>query len=112
MRMGLVGCGHMGTVHAYVLQQLTEAKLIDAELALTFDAEPDRAARVARRPGGAAGGSLAELVAGVDVVWVCTWTSGHLEAVELAVDAGLPVFCEKPLGPDLVSATRVAERLE
>ena len=51
-------------------------------------------------------------MAGVDVVWVCTWTAAHLEAVEAAVDAGLPVFCEKPLGPDLASAERVAALLE
>ena len=101
MRIGLVGCGHIGTVHAYVLQQLTEAKLVDAALTATFDADPARAERVARHHGGEPAATLAELVAGVDVVWVCTWTAAHLEAVELAVGAGRPVFCEKPLGPDL-----------
>ena len=111
MRIGLVGCGHIGTVHAYVLQQLSEAKLVDAALALSYDADADRAARVARHHGGEPAASLADLVAGVDVVWVCTWTAAHLEAVELAVDAGLPVFCEKPLGPDLASAARVAALL-
>jgi len=112
MRLGLVGCGHIGTVHAYVLQQLTEAKIVDAELTATFDADPERATRVARRHGGEAAASIAELVAGVDVVFVCTWTAAHLDAVELAVDAGKPVFCEKPLGPDLATAERVAELLE
>ncbi len=112
MRIGLVGCGHIGTVHAYVLQQLTEAKLIDAALTATFDDDPARAERAARHHGGAPAASLAELVAGVDVVWVCTWTAAHLEAVELAVGAGLPVFCEKPLGPDMTAAARVAALLE
>jgi predicted dehydrogenase len=111
IRIGLVGCGHIGTVHAYVLHQLAEANLIDAELFATFDADPERAARVARHHGGDAAGSLAELVAGVDVVWVCTWTAAHLEAVEVAVSAGRPVFCEKPLGPALVGAERVATLL-
>jgi predicted dehydrogenase len=112
MRVGLVGCGHIGTVHAYVLQQLAEAKLVDAALTATYDAEPARAARVARHHGGEPAASVAELVAAVDVVWVCTWTAAHLEAVELAVDAGRPVFCEKPLGPDLDAAARVATLLE
>ena len=48
MRIGLVGCGHIGTVHAYVLQQLTEAKLVDAALTATFDADPERARRGSR----------------------------------------------------------------
>jgi UDP-N-acetyl-2-amino-2-deoxyglucuronate dehydrogenase len=111
IRIGLVGCGHIGTVHAYVLQQLTDAKLVDAALVATFDADRERAARVARHHGGDPVASLAELVAGVDVVWVCTWTAAHLEAVELAVSAGRAVFCEKPLGPALVEAERVAALL-
>jgi predicted dehydrogenase len=111
IRIGLVGCGHIGTVHAYVLQQLAQAKVVDAALVATFDADPDRAARVARHHGGDPAASLADLVADVDVVWVCTWTAAHLEAVELAVSAGRPVFCEKPLGPTLVEAERVADLL-
>jgi len=112
IRIGLVGCGHIGTVHAYVLQQLADADVVDAALAATFDADPARAARVARHHGGEPAMSLAELVAGVDVVWVCTWTAAHLEAVERAVLAGRPVFCEKPLGPALVDAERVAALLD
>ena len=52
MRVGLVGCGHIGTVHAYVLQQLSDANLIDARLTATFDDDPKRAERVARHHGG------------------------------------------------------------
>ena len=112
IRIGLVGCGHIGTVHAYVVQQLAETGVVDAALTATYDADPKRAARVARHHGGEPVDSVAELVAGVDAVWVCTWTGAHLEAVEAAVEAGRPVFCEKPLGPDLATATRVAELLE
>jgi predicted dehydrogenase len=112
MRVGLVGCGHIGTVHAYVLQQLSDANLIDARLTATFDDDPKRAERVARHHGGEPAATLAELVAGVDVVWVCTWTAAHLAAVEAAADAGRPVFCEKPLGTDLASSEQVAAALE
>jgi predicted dehydrogenase len=112
IRIGLVGCGHIGTVHAYVLQQLTDASLVDARLTATYDVDPERAARTAHRHGGAATPSLAALVRDVDVVWVCTWTAAHAEAVEAAVAAGVPVFCEKPLGPDYASAARVASALQ
>ena len=37
-------------------------------------------------------------------MWVCTWTAAHLDAVVAAADAGSPIFCEKPLGPDLAIA--------
>ena len=43
---------------------------------------------------------------------MCTWTAAHLAAVEAAADRGLPIFCEKPLAPDLATAARVAAALE
>lgn len=112
MRIGLVGCGHIGTVHAYALQQLSEAGLVDARLVATFDCDAERAAHVAHYHGGAAVASLDELLGAVDVVWVCTWTSAHLDAVEAAAARGLPVFCEKPLAPTLPECERVARVLE
>jgi predicted dehydrogenase len=111
MRVGLVGCGHIGTVHAFALQQLSEAKLVDATLTLTYDDDPKRAERVARHHGGEPALSLGDLIAGVDVVWVCTWTAGHLEPVRAASERGLPIFCEKPLAPNLEAATEVADAL-
>lgn len=112
MRIGLVGCGHIGTVHAVALQQLADADLIDARLTATFDDDPERSANVARRHGGEPYATLEALLDVVDVVWVCTWTAAHLAAVDAAADRGLAIFCEKPLAPDLASATRVAAALE
>src|SRR4029079_1908017 len=62
--------------------------------------------------GAVAARTLDELLDTVDVVWVCTWTAAHLEPCEGAAARGLPIFCEKPLAPDLASATRVAAALE
>jgi UDP-N-acetyl-2-amino-2-deoxyglucuronate dehydrogenase len=112
MRIGLVGCGHIGTVHAVALQQLADAELVEASLTSTYDDEPDRAAKVARHHGGAPCATLEQLLDEVDVVWVCTWTAAHLAAVEAAAERGLAVFCEKPLAGDLATATRVAAALE
>ena len=33
LRIGLIGCGHIGTVHSYALAQLHTAGLIDGDLA-------------------------------------------------------------------------------
>ena len=112
IRIGLVGCGHIGTVHAVALQQLTDAGLVDARLTATFDDDPGRAAKVARHQGGEPYDTLGGLLDEVDAVWVCTWTAAHLAAVEAAADRGLPIFCEKPLAPDLDTATSVAAALE
>jgi predicted dehydrogenase len=112
MRIGLVGCGHIGTVHAYALQQLAAAELIDAGIAATYDEDSARAAKAANAFGGEPTNTLDELLDAVDVVWVCTWTAAHLAAVEAAADRELPVFCEKPLAPNLDDATRVTRALE
>jgi predicted dehydrogenase len=111
IRIGLVGSGHIGTVHAYALQQLTDAGLVDAKLTATFDDDPSRAARVARHHGGEPAPSLDALLDRVDAVWVCTWTAGHLAAVEAASERGLPIFCEKPLAPTYHDCERVAAAL-
>jgi predicted dehydrogenase len=111
IRIGLVGCGHIGTVHAYALQSLTKAGLIDAELTATYDDDADRAVKVARHHGGEPAASVDALLSAVDVVWVCTWTAGHLAAVEAAADRGVAIFCEKPLAPTLADAVRVADAL-
>jgi predicted dehydrogenase len=112
VRIGLVGCGHIGTVHAYALRQLVEAGLVDAAITATYDTDPERAARLAEPDGATASRDLDALLDAVDVVWVCTWTDGHLPVVERAVARKLPVFCEKPLAPTLGECRRLATLLE
>ncbi len=111
LRIGLVGCGHIGTVHSYALRQLTDAGLVDAAITSTFDTDPERAQRLAEASNASRAESLEALLDAVDVAWICTWTNGHLPAVEAAVARGLPVFCEKPLAPTLPDCRRIADLL-
>ena len=39
IRIGIVGCGHIGTVHSFALRQLSDAGLVDARVTGTFDAD-------------------------------------------------------------------------
>jgi UDP-N-acetyl-2-amino-2-deoxyglucuronate dehydrogenase len=112
LRIGIVGCGHIGTVHAYALKQLSDAGLVDAHVAAAYDADETRSARLTKNLGGEACTSLDGLLDGVDVAWICTWTAAHLEAVEAAVERGLPVFCEKPLAPNLAACEAVFAALD
>ena len=111
LRIGLVGCGHIGTVHSFALRQLADAGLVDADVTATYDTDPERARRLAEPNDATPAESLDALLDAVDVAWICTWTAGHLPAVEAAVARHLPVFCEKPLAPTLADCRRIAEQL-
>jgi myo-inositol 2-dehydrogenase/D-chiro-inositol 1-dehydrogenase len=111
IRIGLVGCGHIGTVHSFALRELGDADLIDARIVATFDVDRERAGKLARHHDARPCAQLDELLDNVDAVWICTWTSAHLEAVEGAAARSRAIFCEKPLAPSLAEAQRLAEAL-
>jgi myo-inositol 2-dehydrogenase/D-chiro-inositol 1-dehydrogenase len=107
MRLGLIGLGRIGAFHA---RTLTELARVDS-LVVT-DAVAARTAHVAETTGAEPVGSPAELLAaGVDGVLISAATGAHPELLLAAVDAGLPVFCEKPLAADIADAVTVAQRL-
>ena len=111
IRIGLVGCGHIGMVHSYALKQLVECGLVDAAVTATFDIDADRSVRAAAYHGATPMSSIEAVVDAVDAVWVCTWTAAHREAVECAAGAGRAIFCEKPLAPTYEECERVAAAL-
>lgn len=97
MRIGLIGTGRIGSFHAAAL-----ARRPDAGSLLLADAEPGRAALLADRLGATAAPGVDQVFSwGVDALVVACATAGHAELVVRAVRRGLPVFCEKPLAPDL-----------
>jgi myo-inositol 2-dehydrogenase / D-chiro-inositol 1-dehydrogenase len=108
IRIGMVGCGHIGTVHSFALRQLGDAGLVDARVVGTFDSDHGRAAGLARHHDARAYEQLDDLLGDVDVVWVCTWTAAHREAVCAAGERSRAVFCEKPLAPSLAEAEQLA----
>ena len=96
--MGIIGCGFIGGVHSRALKGLHRGGLVDAPVVAVCDPDLERA----RSFGSAHGASLvtsdpAELLADVDVVWICTPTNTHRPLVEQACAAGVPFYCEKPL---------------
>jgi len=111
IRVGLVGCGFIGTVHSFALRQLSDARLVDGAVTATFDTDAERAAAVAAHHDARACPDLDTLLDEVDVAWICTWTAAHRQAVDAAVRRRLPVFCEKPLAPTLADCETIAAAL-
>jgi myo-inositol 2-dehydrogenase/D-chiro-inositol 1-dehydrogenase len=107
MRVGLVGAGRIGALHAETLHDLpTVSELVVA------DAEPARAREVADKVG-ADHAEVDELFADrVDALVIAAATSAHAQLVHRAADARLPVFCEKPLAADVVGTRSVLDHVE
>jgi len=98
MRIGIIGCGALGRVHAARFAAIPEVEV--AALADTDPAAIHRAAQeLPSRPRAFA--DYRDLLdAGLDAVCIATPDSLHAGQVLDALAAGLHVFCEKPLTLD------------
>ncbi|MEH0111114.1 Gfo/Idh/MocA family oxidoreductase [Tersicoccus sp. MR15.9] len=111
VRLGLVGVGRIGAMHAHAIADLREqfaARDVDLTLAVTDVAE-EHARAVAAEVGATAvpGGAAGLLAAGVDGLVVATGTPTHPELIRAGVEAGVPVFCEKPVAGSVADSLPV-----
>jgi predicted dehydrogenase len=104
VRVGFLGAGLIARYHAMQIGLAPEA----CEVSVVHDPDAGRAERFAEAQGARSVDSVEEVLDLCDVVFVCTWTAAHRGIVEEVAAAGLPVFCEKPLGVDLADAVAVA----
>ncbi|WP_328676907.1 Gfo/Idh/MocA family oxidoreductase [Streptomyces sp. NBC_01261] len=108
MRIGVIGTGRIGTIHARTLSRHREV----GSLILT-DVDPARAQELANRLGETAAPSTEEIFKwGVDAVVITTATSAHAELIGRAARSGLPVFCEKPIALDLPGSLQAISEVE
>ncbi|WP_417280761.1 Gfo/Idh/MocA family protein [Celeribacter sp.] len=109
LKIGVIGTGMIGRDHTRRIQQvLAGAKVvalsdysIDAAKAVQADLAPDATVFDTGQ----------ELIAAntVDAVLVCSPGSTHEEYVLAAIEAGKPVFCEKPLATTAEGAKRIVD---
>lgn len=105
MRAGIVGAGWIGERHAGVL-----ADKADAVVAAVCDLDMDRANHVAASAGGATVFSdWREMLdqAELDALWICTPPRMHADPAVAALEAGLPLYLEKPIARSLDDAARI-----
>lgn len=107
MRIGLVGAGRIGALHARLL-----AALDGVDDLLITDADASRARTVAADVGATTIPDADELVRAVDGVVIAAATSAHGPLVRACIAAGVPTFCEKPLGETLEDAIALAVEIE
>ncbi|MEU6523568.1 Gfo/Idh/MocA family oxidoreductase [Streptomyces sp. NPDC046924] len=108
MRIGILGLGRIGAFHAETLSGLdaVESLVVSDPFADAAKAAADRFdAEVADSP-------EAVLAAGVDGVVVAAATDAHPGLILACVEAGVPVFCEKPVAGTMAEGVRVLKAVE
>ena len=91
MRVGIIGTGTMGEVHAAAWQA------IGVELAGCSSSNPAQTEPFAKRHKTRSFSSYSELLTNLDIVDICTPTATHKPLVLAAAAAGKHVICEKPI---------------
>lgn len=107
LRAGILGGGFMAEVHARAI------RAAGSEVVLIASSSPDSSARAATRLGihGIAPNARALIESdAVDVIHVCTPNAFHSEQAGLALLAGKPVVCEKPLATLVTDAEALVSR--
>ncbi|MER7931476.1 MULTISPECIES: Gfo/Idh/MocA family oxidoreductase [unclassified Streptomyces] len=108
MRIGVIGTGRIGTIHATTLSRHREVGSL-----ILSDADPARAQDLAHRLGETAAPGADEIFRwGVDAVVITTATSAHADLIGRAARSGLPVFCEKPIALDLPGTLHALAEVE
>ena len=111
LRLGIVGCGVIGRLHARMI-----ADIADVRITALIDPRPDRARAVAAEVGGQDEPAVEypdldeALAAGdLDMVAICTPSGTHATLATTALEAGLHVVIEKPLDVSVAAARGLAE---
>jgi myo-inositol 2-dehydrogenase/D-chiro-inositol 1-dehydrogenase len=108
LRVGVIGVGRIGGMHA----ELLERQVPGAAVGAVYDAAEPLARGVGDRLGVPVAESVDELLDDVDAVAICTSTDTHADLLVAAAGAGKPVFCEKPVSLDLAEVDRALAAVE
>ena len=104
LKVGIIGAGFMGKLHAACYPYVKGAKLVEVA-----DADLDRAQEIAKIHNAYATQDPDEVIADteVDIVDVCIPTYLHAEYVIKAAQAGKHILCEKPIALSLTEAEQM-----
>lgn len=107
-RIGLIGAGRIGQVHAKSVAGLPNAKL-----ALVADVFADGASRLAEQHGAEFSTNPMDAfdASKVDLIIAASPTDTHIELINAAIDAEIPILCEKPIDLDIERVEGLAAKV-
>jgi len=107
LRVGVVGVGYLGSIHAGIYAQMP-----GIELAGVADIEPDTASRIGAAHSCPYYTDPYALIDEVDAVSVAVPTSSHFEVAVPYLEAGKHMLMEKPVAPTVAEARALVEKAE
>lgn len=109
MRLGVIGTGRMAAVMAGAV-----AARPGLRVTAVLSADQERARRFVARYAVEAQAfvGMAGFAEQVDAVYIATTPDRHLRSIEAAINAGLPVLCEKPLTSNRADTDRAINLAE
>lgn len=106
MRIGLIGAGRIGIFHGQTLAAHSEVTSV-----VVSDPLLDRAEALATEINGHVVPNAEAMVGDIDAMVIAAATDVHAPMMLLAAEAGMPVFCEKPIAGDLPATDEVVARI-
>ncbi|MFD0717468.1 Gfo/Idh/MocA family protein [Paenibacillus sp. GCM10027626] len=105
LKVGVIGCGLMGSLHARTLRQMPDIKI-----AALYNRSRDKAERLSKEAGGHVCDSYEELLKqDLDAVWVATPDHLHTDIAIAVLEAGKHLFLEKVIATSLEDAAKIIE---
>ena len=104
-RVGVMGVGHLGSIHAKLLKEIASAELIGV-----YDLDGSRCAALAAELGITAFASPEQLLSQVDAAVIAASTKAHYELALEAIKHKVNLFIEKPLADNPPRAKEILAR--
>lgn len=99
IRVGVIGVGHLGSIHARIYSQLESAQLVGV-----CDLLPDRAAAIAAQYGTTPYPEVRKLLPAVEAVSLAVPTAAHFAVARACLARGIHLLIEKPITRTLAQA--------
>lgn len=109
LRLGLIGCGRIGKVHAAAAQSVPTAEIV--RVADVFE---EAAVGVGEQFNVPYSTNHRDIIndANIDAVLICSSTDTHTQFIVEAAEAGKHIFCEKPIHHELDEIDRALTAVE
>ena len=92
VRIGVIGVGHLGSIHTKLISKIPEATLIGV-----FDLQREKADLLAQELQTQSFTSFDSMLDSVDAVSIATSTTAHFEIASRTIEKGKHIFIEKPI---------------